>query len=694
MADRRVPRRSAAPRSAPTDAGAVARGRRATARPARLFDAGPYVVFVVAALVRVLTVWQLRDTPFFVHPVIDEKSYDEWARMLSHGDWFPRLVFWQPPFYAYWLAIVYKLTGGAYLAARLVTALLGAVGCALTFVLGARILPRTAAWGGALAAALCGPLVLADTQLLATTLATVLLLGALLLLHHAQSRGSLPRLALGAFVIGLLAIARGEALLLLPLLTLWAFSYAQPQRERNVRLGWAGTFLLCALVPVSAATLSNRVRGGEWVVVSSNGGVNFYIGNNPNYDQTVGIRPGEEWERLIREPVRKGITRAGDQSAYFYSRGLAFVVRETRPWLGVMAQKAVLALNAREIQRDLDPYSYRADSGVLRVLLWPSPLGFPFGVLGPFAVLGVLLLVLEWRRYALIHLVLVGQSAALLLFFVTSRYRTPMLPLVCLVAAYAATWLLRRVRHHEWGRFRTGLVVWVLAALAVNVPRAPGQTPRERAEEVYYRGYAALQAGRPDDALAAAREAAQLDPRYAKAAFFEGYVLAAQRDTMGARTAYQRALTLAPDYAEAHQGMGNLLASQGAFEAAAAEMRQAIALRSPFPDAHYYLAAVLTRLGQLAAAESELRTAVAQQPTFAAAWVSLGTLQRSRGELAGAVESFRAAVEADPAVATSHGRLADALLALGRRDEAVAAARDALRLDPQDPLAHRVLQSQ
>ena len=135
----------------------------------------------------------------------------------------------------------------------------------------------------------------------------------------------------------------------------------------------------------------------------------------------MGIRPGEEWGRLVREPVSKGVTSAAGQSAYFYSRGAAFVVRETRAWLGLIAHKAMLAMNAREVQRDLNPYSYRDSSGVLALLLAEHPIGWPFGVIGPFAALGLLLLALEWRRLALLHLVLIAQAAALLLCFVTSR---------------------------------------------------------------------------------------------------------------------------------------------------------------------------------------------------------------------------------------------------------------------------------
>ena len=47
--------------------------------------------------------------------------------------------------------------------------------------------------------------------------------------------------------------------------------------------------LLVAIAPV---TLRNYAIGGDAVLISSNAGINFYLGNNPEYQRTVNIRPG------------------------------------------------------------------------------------------------------------------------------------------------------------------------------------------------------------------------------------------------------------------------------------------------------------------------------------------------------------------------------------------------------------------
>jgi hypothetical protein len=39
----------------------------------------------------------------------------------------------------------------------------------------------------------------------------------------------------------------------------------------------------------------------DHVIVSYNGGINFWIGNNPDSERTVAIRPGRSWDALDKE---------------------------------------------------------------------------------------------------------------------------------------------------------------------------------------------------------------------------------------------------------------------------------------------------------------------------------------------------------------------------------------------------------
>ena len=82
------------------------------------------------------------------------------------------------------------------------------------------------------------------------------------------------------------ALTVASVLLFVPVALLWA--------RRQARAPVGALILGFALV-IAPVTLRNRVVGGEWVPISYNAGINFYLGNNPDYDRTTNIRPGRDW---------------------------------------------------------------------------------------------------------------------------------------------------------------------------------------------------------------------------------------------------------------------------------------------------------------------------------------------------------------------------------------------------------------
>ncbi len=651
----------------------------------------PLAIVAVALLLRVIVTLDLRASPFFTAPVIDEKTYDEWARAIAAGHVRSEGVFWQPPLYAYWLGFVYALSNGSYLAARLAGAMLGAGAVGLVYLLGARCVRRAVGIAGSAIAAVYGPLILSDTMLLPTGLGLVLTLAGLLSVHAGVRTGRLRWLCAGGGWLGLAAITRAETVLLVPLIALWVLRTHARDVPRTTGRTRALAVLVCAMIPLAGTLAANRVMGGDWVIVSSNGGVNFFIGNNPTYEQTVGIRPGPDWERLVREPAERGITTPAAQSQYFYTRGAGFIVGQTRQWIALMGHKAVLAWNAREIQRDLDPYAARAYSPTLAVLLHPPPVALPFGLIGPLALLGLMIGLVHSAESSLLLVTVIGHGVALVLFFVTGRYRLAAIPVLCVFAGWSVVWLIERCRAAEWGRVRTALLVLAAGAAFVNGPRTGDLTARERAEHATHLAYATLRHGDVAGALTTVRAARGADPSYANAAVLEGSILSREGDRDGAERAFRDAIRVVGDYGDAHHGLGTILAARGDFAGAETELRRAVALRRPFADARFTLAGVLDAQGRTGEAMQELERAVGERPLFTRAWVSLGAMRLRAGDARGAESAFARAVESDPRNADARARRAVVLLSLGRREEAMQDARRASVLDPANSLARAVL---
>ena len=69
-------------------------------------------IFVVALLFRIAVLAQTAGTPYIEVANIDSESYQKWAREIVANGWLPVRNFYQSPFYAYFLAILYVIFGG------------------------------------------------------------------------------------------------------------------------------------------------------------------------------------------------------------------------------------------------------------------------------------------------------------------------------------------------------------------------------------------------------------------------------------------------------------------------------------------------------------------------------------------------------------------------------------------------------
>ncbi len=123
------------------------------------------VIFLVAFAVRLLHVWQLRDTPYFETLLGDANGYDQWAQRLAAGDWIGTDVFYQAPLYPYFLGVIYSLVGRDLLIVRLIQALIGSGSCVLLGLAGTRLFSRPVGLTAGLGLALWAPAIFFDSLL-------------------------------------------------------------------------------------------------------------------------------------------------------------------------------------------------------------------------------------------------------------------------------------------------------------------------------------------------------------------------------------------------------------------------------------------------------------------------------------------------------------------------------------------------
>lgn len=565
-------------------------------------------ILVLALVLRLLHAWQMASSPLYDEPAVDGMTYVAHARELAAGDWLgrDRPVFWQPPLYPYVLGVVKLAFPDSFFhAVRWMQALWGALACALTYLLGTRLFSPRVGLAAGLAAALCGPLIYFDGELLPASLATVLGLSGLLLLLGALRRGTPASFLPAGLVYGLAALAVPTVLGFCLLAGAW-IAWKGPSR-----LG-AALFLLGIAAAVLPVTLRNHAIGGEPVLISSNSGVNFHIGNSADHERLVRIRPGWEWDDLVAGPVEAGIERRSERSAWFWRQALEYMREEPLDYLALQARKGLALLNGHEEGRNQGIYYWRHYSGVLAATLWKRVIAFPFGVIAPLAVLG-LILAIHRRGQDPTTLFVLAYAATVVTFFPTSRYRSPMLPVLLVLAAHAGWWLWDLLRESRYRRAIPAAGAVALVGLVSNLGVGPMEMTGDAA--IHYNiGQAHSRQGRAAEAGKALARAVELDPTYWQAWNDLGTVQARQGDAAGAAAIFERVSRARPDRPEPWVNLAHSCRALGRLDEAVPAYERALSASDHLPTLYAGLMHLHLERGDPDAARRVLEEALMRRP--------------------------------------------------------------------------------
>ena len=548
-------------------------------------------VLAATAGVRLAHLVAVRDAPFVGQLALDSQEYDRWARAIAAGDWWGSAPFFQAPLYPYLVAVVYRLFAAAPLAVYLLQIAAAVLGCWALVRAGEALAGPRAAGATGLLFALYTPFWFYDVQLMKESFAVSAVCLLLFLVVKARASDRLALWFLVGLVSAFLALLRENMLLVVPFLLLLTW------REKTGK-GWmlalrrCGLLLLGLSLPLLAVASRNFALGGGFLPTTSQGGVNFWIGNNPAADGTYRpLVPGKqvpgyerEGARIFAEQAVGHPLAANEVSGYWFRRALAWARMEPLSFLRLQFTKLGLYWDGYEWPDAVDYYWMKTLS---------RPLALPLLEWSGAALLALWGLLLERRRlvaWAPVLLFELGWMLSVVAFFVFSRYRLPAVPGLLLLAAIPVA---RAAEAFSQGERRKSAALWAGVAILWLAPHVPGYSPRVDLVE--------FNLGR----------------------------LAEERGDFGAAAVhYERTLAVDADNLSATLNLGNLAARAGDYATARSRFVRAVELAPDSDDAHANLGGALLALGDLPAAERELTRALELNPENRFAQHNLAILQR------------------------------------------------------------------
>jgi tetratricopeptide (TPR) repeat protein len=412
-------------------------------------------ILAVALVVRLFHWFEIQaNDPFFELPAVDGREYHAQAEAIAGGDLLGEGVTILGPLYPLFMGLVYALFGTSLAALKFLQALLGVVDCLLVFYLARLYFDRSTALLAAGATAVYGMLVFYGGTVMIVNLMVPLVLASAIAVTHAIREPTLLRWGVAGVVVAASALARQNMLFFAAAVLPWLFYVLRGRADVGQRIEFAATFAVGIALLILPFTARNLLVGDDFVLLNSTGGISVFMGNRPGaqgswsppnfgklrVDSPSAMRSAFE---IVAERRTGTELKPSEISSYWRGQAVEWVLEQPGDWLRLELRKLLLFVNAREIWNNRSIDISRDFSAVLR-----APL-LTFGVIAPLALLGMALARHRARELFPLYAMVGVFVATALLFFVLSRYRIGVVPILLIFASFAVTEIGKRIRERR-----------------------------------------------------------------------------------------------------------------------------------------------------------------------------------------------------------------------------------------------------
>ena len=610
------------------------------------------LIGLLALMIRLIYLVELRQTAFFTVVIGDGKEYDRWAQQIAGGHWLGSEVFYQSPSYPYFLAIIFAFGGHHLIVARVAQAILGAISCVLLGYAAKEFFNQRAGIIAALLLAIYPPAIFFDGLIQKSSLDLFLVTAMLVVLAKFQRQHTWKWLALAGLALGALIVNRENARVFYPILLAWLLLYFRTEGLRR-RLRWAAIltiFTAAVLLPIASR---NYYVGGEFLISTSQLGPNLYIGNHPgaqgSYEPLVAGHGNAEFERsdakqLAEQAVGKPLSPS-QVSAYWVDVSVDYIRHQPLSWLRLLGKKLLLTFNAREAVDTESIEAYSEYSIILRALGWIN-----FGLIFSLAAVGAWFTRAHWRQLSLLYAMICGMALSVAIFYVVARYRYPLVPFIILFAA-AALSFIPQLRTFPRRQLLGGVLVAIGAAILSYLPI------RTLGDDTFLNvGEELIRVNRPNEAIDVLKKFINASPNSADGHYNLGLALRQTGQSDEALNEFAGAIRLRANYFEAHVAMALTLEDKGMPDRALDEFRNALHLAPNKASVRVSLADLLANLGRTSEAIVEYQQAAKIAPDLFEANYRLAQAYVRTRQLPAALDSLQKAL----VIANAEGRVTDA----------------------------------
>ena len=413
------------------------------------------VVFCFALAVRIAYLVEVADTPFYRHVTEpDSAVYIEQGKAIADGEGAGQDVFKMSPLYRYLVGIILLVSGGEVVWIRAAQLFIGALSCGLIYLIGRATFGALPGAIGAVILSLYAPAIFYESKILNEAWAIAANLGATLCLVLYRKELKPWLLAVCGVCLGLSCIIRANGLLLALLFGGIALFYVW-DKERKEKLIHGLALVAGWCIPAIPVLLRNWLVGGQFVLLVTNLGPEFYLGSHPDslglsFENPYFIAPSpltisEGFREQAMVNLGREVSHEEASRYWVWETGKAIVLHPVK-YCRLLFRKLEVALNHFE-PTDNTVYEFeKKQSTVLRFAF------IGFGLLLAFAGPGLALAICAGRSREQLPLLacIAAYGASMILASVIGRYRLPAVPILAVFAGVAICAISEWVKHKKW----------------------------------------------------------------------------------------------------------------------------------------------------------------------------------------------------------------------------------------------------
>ncbi len=405
-----------------------------------------YLILLLGLCLRLVYIWEYSQLPEWTQLTVDNNFHHYWALTIADGNLLGDTTYFRAPFYIYYLAAVYKLFGVSLWAVRLFGVLPGLLSIYITYLIGKYVYNKHTGLIAGTLHAIFPIIYYFESELLLDSLFMLLFQLAIYFYIKWWKEDSSKILFYSGFFFSLASITRPTALVI-ALFCLVIIFVLKRYKLKQVLL-----FTLGLTLCIAPVFIRNIVVAGDAVLIASQGGINLYVGNNDAADGLSAVLPaplGYNWHikqiSYIAEKESHRKLSAIEISSFWAVKAFQWIQENPSRFLQLYTEKLYHNISNRKISNNRYLKQFFNKITVLKYNY------LSFGILFCLSITSLLLTRRENKQALFIGSIIILYILLTSLFFFSSRFRLPLIPLYLILSAHtllALRVLFKKNRKH------------------------------------------------------------------------------------------------------------------------------------------------------------------------------------------------------------------------------------------------------